>query len=139
MKTCATIAFLLLGTATGAVSRMEASAGEFRPLSIASIASVEWTQRVERGRHFLEGVTQARECCGRSKRGAMDFLADPTLRLGDVVVTEKGLLMFWGDEEHRTHSPNEFTPITKVSPNILDHSHELLEIQRVSTSALRIR
>lgn len=64
-----------------------------------------------------------------------NFLDNSTLQSGDVVVTEKGLMMFSGDPRRLIHSQSEFKPIGKIRSSRSGHLDELLAIQKVSPSS----
>ena len=67
-----------------------------------------------------------------------NFLDDSTLQSGDVVVTEKGLMMFSGDPRRLIHSHSEFKPIAKIHSSRSGHLDELLAIQKVSPSSASV-
>lgn len=92
----------------------------------------EWLDRVDEARRrydaFAESVRLARQTEDASSSRA-SHLGDSTLRAGDIVVTETGLLLFTGAPTW-PHDVCEFEHIGERRARALPHRNALLEILR---------
>lgn len=135
------------------VSAQLAAAGPMRArvaaTDFAGGARFSWLAKVELSRREYEAfAAQARdrlspriEKRGREKgpgertTSRTDYMADETLRDGDIIVTEKGLIVFTGASCFQ-HSASDFKTINQWLGGVRYES-ELMEIERVNMSGER--
>ncbi|QGM45580.1 hypothetical protein [Methylocystis heyeri] len=103
-----------------------------------------WRARVERSRQEYESfAAEARSRLIKPRRPAVvqggapvrDFLSDETLRSGDVIVTDGGLVVFTG-EPRLGHDPKDFTRLRQWRGD-LRYGVRLKEIERANAGAPR--
>ncbi|MFY9629196.1 MAG: hypothetical protein WAK03_13740 [Methylocystis sp.] len=110
----------------------------------ASDARLSWLARVERSRREYEAFAALARSRLRAHRGdsaidktspAANYMNDETLRSGDIIVTDSGLLVFLG-APHFGHGASEFKSINQWRGGER-YQAMLMEIQRVSLSGER--
>jgi hypothetical protein len=102
-----------------------------------------WRTRVERARQDYEAfaaearsrVTKPRKSALETSAHARDYMSDETLRSGDVVVTDAGLMVFTG-EPRLDHDAKDFKKLKQWRGD-LRYSARLFEIERANASAPR--
>jgi hypothetical protein len=103
-----------------------------------------WRARVERSRQEYESfAAEARSRLIRPRRPAVvqagapahDYLSDETLRSGDVIVTDGGLVVFTG-EPRLGHDPKDFKRLKQWRGD-LRYGARLMEIERANAGAPR--
>jgi hypothetical protein len=103
-----------------------------------------WRARVERSRQEYESfAAEARSRLIKPRRLAVvqagapahDYLSDETLRSGDVIVTDGGLVVFTG-EPRLDHDAKDFTRLRQWRGD-LRYGARLMEIERANASAPR--
>jgi hypothetical protein len=64
---------------------------------------------------YRERLVDGCTCNGRTSHGlvALDPVSDPTLRRGDIIATNEGLLTFQGFRSRRGNERAEFTPVDR--------------------------
>jgi hypothetical protein len=75
----------------------------------------------------LDDVPALRRLEFETRIGSFD---DPTLRYGDVVVTDRGLFVYRGDGDG--HAPLDFARIVEGRSRSVPHLRQLLQIDRVN-------
>lgn len=97
-------------------------------------ARVEWLLRIDEARErydaFATRVVADRERAVETRDARQDArLDDPTLRKGDIIVTQTGLLMFEGSDKIAPDI-SDFAPIGEARARRSEHSATLLGILR---------
>ena len=138
MERIAKIAIVTLGAICGA-SALGAKGGLAAPaineLAAGQDSRQAWLEQVEQARLRYESFA-ARAASALSKMpqpaiaGPINYLEDDTLRAGDVVVTERGLLVFKGAARF-PFAAADFEPIEHYTyAGSAPHRQVLLQIQR---------
>lgn len=97
-------------------------------------ARAEWLLRIDEARErydaFATRVVADRERAVETRDARQNArLDDPTLRKGDIIVTQTGLLMFEGSDKI-TPDISDFEPIGEARARRSEHSATLLGILR---------
>ncbi len=115
----------------------------------ASDARLSWLAKVERARREYEAfaararyrllpimeIRQVEKSPNESATIQTNYMADDTLRHGDIIVTEKGLIVFTGPSRFR-HNASDFKTINQWCGG-LRYESELMKIERVNMSGER--
>jgi hypothetical protein len=110
----AIVLFLLVSLLAREVEASDFAAFKSAPAHAAQYAS--WLARIEQSRQDYEAfAAEARRRVARQKpeRGAPDYMSDDTLRNGDAIVTEKGLIVFTGEPGFR-HEAADFRKLNQL-------------------------
>jgi len=63
------------------------------------------------------------------------FINDPTLRAGDIVVTERGLMVYRGGGGGAHHSPSEFVSVAAAKSLVGKRGRDLASIEQANRKA----
>lgn len=121
------------------VATPQAAELSFRDASVESDAADdprrEWLDRVEDARKSYEAFAASVRLAARDSNDAAPLreshLDDWTLRAGDIVVTETGLLLFKGSQA-LPHETCDFERVGERRARSLPHRSALLEILRAT-------
>ena len=138
------VLLLALLVTPSAHSRAEEVSGSLEFLKPAPRQA--WIERVERARQTYERfAARATESFALLRRVRLDdgpalrklefetrigSFDDPTLRYGDVVVTDGGLFLYRGDGDG--HAPLDFAKIVEGRSRSVPHLRQLLQIDRIN-------
>ncbi len=122
-----------------AILAAQVRATEFDAADAARLSA--WRARVEQGRRDYESfAARARSRLARARRAespaaarSTGYMSDETLRDGDVIVTERGLVVFTGEPRPR-HGEGDFKTLDQWRGG-LGYDRRLLEIERANASA----